>query len=91
MSCAVVAVLLTIMAAVPEASSASGAALYRDRCAPCHGARGQGARFAPRIIAGLPENQVRKVLVEGRGKMKPIQGASADQIAAIAKHVSTLR
>jgi mono/diheme cytochrome c family protein len=71
--------------------AADGAALFASKCSPCHGASGEGAKFAPRPIAGLPRQVVEAVLRDGFGKMRPPQGVTADERAALARYVAGLR
>lgn len=65
-----------------------GAALYKSKCAACHGQNGEGAKMAPTPIAGMSEADVAKVVNEGKGKMKPVKGLTDEQGKAIAKHVA---
>jgi mono/diheme cytochrome c family protein len=63
---------------------ADGAATYTSKCKGCHGAEGAGSKMAPTPIAGLPADQVKKAVTEGKGKMKPVKidAADADAVAA---------
>jgi hypothetical protein len=38
--------------------------------------------MAPKPIAGLPADEVKKAIVEGKGKMKPVKIEDADGVAA---------
>lgn len=68
----------------------AGRTLYERLCAGCHGIDGK-AKFAPTVVgvdAGALEAAVRK----GKGSMPGFGAQLGDQeIAAIAKYVSTLR
>ena len=76
----IVAALFTV--AVATSAHADAAATYASKCAACHGKAGQGAKVAPKPIAGLPADEVKKAIVEGKGKMKPVKIEDADGVAA---------
>ncbi len=65
-----------------------GAATYASKCKACHGAAGEGAKMAPNPIAGLPADQVKKAITEGKGKMKPVK---IDDAKAVAEYVAGLK
>lgn len=78
-----------LLASAGVASAAEdGAALYKSKCAACHGANGEGAKMAPAPIAGMSADGVKKTISEGKGKMKPVKGVTPEQADAIAKHVA---
>ncbi|OFX23272.1 MAG: hypothetical protein A2V77_00050 [Anaeromyxobacter sp. RBG_16_69_14] len=68
--------------AVAASAHADVAATYASKCAACHGKAGQGAKMAPKPIAGLPAAEVKKAIAEGKGKMKPVKIEDADGVAA---------
>jgi mono/diheme cytochrome c family protein len=76
----IIAALFTV--AVATSAHADAAATYASKCAACHGKAGQGAKVAPKPIAGLPADEVKKAIVEGKGKMKPVKIEDADGVAA---------
>jgi len=61
---------------------ADAAATYASKCAMCHGKAGEGAKMAPKPIAGAPAAEVKKAIAEGKGKMKPVKIEDADAVAA---------
>jgi cytochrome c553 len=71
-------------------------ALYKTKCANCHGANGEGkaAMKSPALKgSGITAEQVEKLLSQGiAGKKAPhgkaISGLKADQIKALAEYVS---
>lgn len=73
---------LFAVAFATTALAADGAALYNSKCKACHGADGAGAKMAPTPIAGMPADQVKKAITEGKGKMKPVKIDDADAVAA---------
>lgn len=77
--------------------AADGAALYKAKCAGCHGA--DGAKAIPAMgVKPLtaPEakaksaDQVATVITKGQGKMKPV-AVSPEEAKAIAGFVKTLK
>jgi len=76
-------ILIAVFAvAVATSAFADGAATYKAKCAACHGPDAKGAKMAPNAIAGLPTDQVKKAIAEGKGKMKPVKIDDADDVAA---------
>lgn len=75
--------IVTALAVLGFATSAfaDSAAVYASKCAACHGKAGEGAKMAPNPIAGKPADEVKKAIVEGKGKMKPVKIEDADGVA----------
>ncbi len=73
-----------------------GAALYKSKCAMCHGAAGEG-KIGPSLQkTALTPAQIATVLTKGaEGKKaphaKPIAGLTADQATAVATYVASLK
>lgn len=90
-------VAIALLASSPS-WAADGAALYKTRCANCHGATGEGkpAMKSPALKGdAMSADQIQQLLVEGApGKKAPhakaISGLNADQAKAIAAFVKTL-
>ena len=61
---------------------ADGAATFNAKCKMCHGAEGAGTKMVEKSIAGTPAADVKKVIAEGKGKMKPVAIDNADEVAA---------
>jgi len=84
---AAVAMMMTTAAFAAE----DGAALYKAKCAGCHGAAGEG-KMGPAIKG---KTNVVDVLTKGGATKaphtKPMAGVSADQAQAIATYVSGLK
>jgi mono/diheme cytochrome c family protein len=76
-----------------------GAALYKKKCAGCHGANGEGkpAMKAPALKGtSKSADQVADHLTKGEADSKPphnkgISGLTDDQAKAIAEYVKTLQ
>lgn len=95
--------VLSLAAMLLVGSSASwaaddGAALYKTKCAGCHGAKGEGkpAMKAPALKGTSMEvNQIVEHLTKGESASKPphnkgIAGLNEGQAKAIAEYVKTL-
>jgi mono/diheme cytochrome c family protein len=94
----VLAIAVALFALVPSLSWAAedGAALYKAKCAMCHGPDGAG-KIGPALKGTkLSEAQIVDVLTKGgEGKKaphsKPVAGLSADQAKAVAEFVKGLK
>jgi len=91
---------LMILAAFTLASSMAwaqdGAALYKTKCAMCHGPMGEGKVGPSLQKTALTQAQITDLLTKGaEGKKAPhskaISGLTADQAAAVATYVGTLK
>jgi mono/diheme cytochrome c family protein len=73
-----------------------GAALYKTKCAGCHGAKGEGKK-APSLKATKKDaDQITGHLTKGDAASKPphnkgMSGMKEDQAKAIAAYVTTLK
>ena len=90
-----VLVLLVAALAVPAWADATpdGAAIYKSKCAMCHGASGEGkaAMKTAQFPKTLAEADIVKTLENGKNKMPSFKTKlSADEIAQVAKFVKSL-
>jgi len=90
------AVALAAALTAATALGEDGGALYKSKCASCHGAEGKGdtpvgKALKVKPLAGTPlsAGEIAKVAAEGRAgtKMLAIKGLSAEQYQAIASFV----
>jgi len=89
---------LLLIATLPL-SAADGAALYKQKCAGCHGANGEGkpAVKAPALKGtSLEAGQIVTHLTKGESTSKPphnkgIAGLTDEQAQAIADYVKSLK
>lgn len=78
-----------------------GAAIYKAKCAMCHGPTGTPSAGMVKMlgikpvsdpsIKSLSEAQVEAQVKNGKGKMKPIAGLSDVQVKAVAEYFKTLK
>ena len=73
-----------------------GAAIYKAKCAACHGASGEGKMGPALKGTSLSADQIADALANGApGKKvphgKPMAGLTADQVSAVAAYVNTLK
>ncbi len=91
---------IIILAALTALSSIAwaedGAALYKAKCAMCHGAAGEGKVGPSLQKTALSEKQIDGLLTKGEaGKKAPhskaMAGLSAEQASAVATYVASLK
>ena len=88
-------VLAVAALALPAWADATpdGAALYKSKCAMCHGANGEGkpAMKTTQFPKSLDDAAIVKIIEDGKGKMPGYKGKlSPDEISQVAKHVKSL-
>lgn len=88
--------------AVQAADSAAGKAAYDKSCKSCHGADGTANPAIGKMmkvdmkdlkspdVQSLSDDDLKKVITEGKGKMKPVSAASASA-ADIVAYIRTLK
>ena len=94
---------LIAFAGISRAGAAEGKDLYTARCAPCHGANGEGkaaiakmynvvqAPLASKEVQAKTDVQLQQVILKGQGKMKPVSGVTEKQAADVVAYVRTLK
>jgi len=99
----VIVLTAAILLIVPAAfAAADGAALYKAKCASCHGADGSGQTAMGKAMKlrdlRSPEVQkqsdaeLTKVTADGKGKMPAYKGKLTDaEISALVAHMRTLK
>lgn len=79
------------------ADAAAGKSVYEAKCRGCHGPDGQGnpsiAKMMKVEMKPLTETtaDVKKVVMDGQGKMKPVGGLTAAQVDDVAAYVHSLK
>lgn len=83
-----------------SAAAQDGAALYRQRCQSCHGAKGEGranqkgSDLLTAEAKGRTDAEMVEVIKTGNGKASHAfgnRGINDDQINAMVKHIRTLQ
>jgi cytochrome c6 len=95
------ALAVAVMLCAPAKADEKSAALYKQKCAACHGADGKGETaagkamkvrsFADPDIAKMSDDELAGAIEKGKGKM-PAYGKSLkpDEIKAMVAYVRTL-
>ncbi len=85
------------------ASAGDGKALFASKCQSCHGPAGEGKEAIAKMfkVTMLPlgskeiqaksDADIKKVITEGHGKMKPVTGLSDAQVTDVIAFVRTLK
>ncbi len=78
-----------------------GAAIYKAKCAMCHGPTGTPSPGMAKMMgikpvsdpsmSGLTVAEISSAVKNGKGKMKPIAGLTDPQVAAVAAYFKTLK
>ena len=85
------------------AGAAEGKDLYNSKCQSCHGANGEGkaaigkafgvtmAPLGSKEVKAMSDADLKKVILTGKGKMKPVAGVSDKQADDIVAYVKTFK
>lgn len=85
------------------ADSAAGKAVYEKKCKMCHGAAGEGnpgmakalnvtiANLSSADVQKLSDADIKMVIAQGKGKMKPVAGLSDADVDNVIAYVRTLK
>lgn len=92
-------IAMLLLASLSSFAAADGAALYKSKCAGCHGANGEGkpAVKAPALKGTTRDAaEITEHLTKGESTSKPphnkgINGLTEEQAKAIAEYVKTLK
>ena len=89
-------VALSVSLAMPAFAQSDGAALYKTKCAACHGPAGEG-KIGPKLVGTtLSVDQIVDLITKGvEGKKLPhkksFTGVSTDDAKAVADFVKNLK
>jgi mono/diheme cytochrome c family protein len=91
---------LLFVLALPAVALADGAAIYKTKCTPCHGADGSGQTpvgknlkvrdLRSAEVQKLTDAEITKVLTDGKGKM-PTSKLEAADIKSVIAYIRTLK
>lgn len=89
--------------AAPAGTATAGKEVFDKSCKTCHGADGQGNPAIAKMmkvemhplgskeVQGKTDAELKKVISQGSGKMKPVPGLSAKQIDDVVAYVRSLK
>jgi cytochrome c6 len=94
--------ILAMLLAPLAAFAADGAAVYKAKCASCHGPDGKGETaigksmklrsLASADVQKTTDADLTKIISDGKGKMPAYKGKlSADEIKALVTYIRTLK
>jgi mono/diheme cytochrome c family protein len=95
--------IFLVGASLAYAGAPEGKALFESKCQACHGPKGEGKDAIAKMfkvtmhplgskeIQSMSDADIKKVITEGHGKMKPVTGLDAKQVADVVAFVRTLK
>jgi len=95
--------LLVTASAMPAADSAAGKEVFLKKCKTCHGEDGNGNQGMAKIlqttippmssdeVQGKSDAEMKKIITEGMGKMKPVKDLGDADIANVIAYVRTFK
>ena len=96
-------VTLLVFGGLAFAGAPEGKAVFTAKCQSCHGANGEGKpavgkmfgvtmpALASKEVQSQSDADLKKVILAGKGKMKPVAGVSDEQAGDIVAFVRTLK
>ena len=94
---------LVASAGLLRAGAPEGKEVYTTKCAPCHGANGEGKAaiakmysvtqrsLASKEVQARTDEELKQVILKGQGKMKPAAGVTEKQAADVIAFLRTLK
>ena len=98
-----IAIVFIAACGLAFAGAPEGKTVFDAKCQSCHGAKGEGkAAIAKMFKVEMPalsskevqsksDAQLKQIITEGKGKMKPITGLSEKQVDDVIAFVRTLK
>lgn len=98
-----IAIVFIAACGLAYAGAPEGKTVFDAKCQSCHGAKGEGkAAIAKMFKVEMPalsskevqsksDAQLKQIITEGKGKMKPITGLSEKQVDDVIAFVRTLK
>lgn len=99
---AICAAALTLPLLV-QAGAVEGKAIFAKSCRTCHGPEGQGNQAVAKAlkveipplgseqVQAMPDEEIKQVIREGKGKMKPVAGIGGKSLDDVVAHLRTLK
>jgi mono/diheme cytochrome c family protein len=96
-------ILAVAGAPVWAADAAAGKTVYTSKCQTCHAADGSGNQNLAKAmnvtlrplsgaeVQGMSDDELKKVITGGKGKMKPIAGLSGADAENVVAYIRTLK
>ncbi len=92
---------LAVVLVLPSAMNAQdAAALYKSKCAACHGPDGKGSAMGTKMgahdwtsaeVQGMTDAQLSDIITNGKGKMPKFASLPPDQIKGLVAYIRTLK
>ncbi len=85
-----------------EGNAKAGKAVFEKHCAVCHGPNGEGKEAIAKMykvampplgskeVQSKSDADIKKVVSEGYGKMRPVKGLSAAELSNLVAYIRTL-
>ena len=89
--------------AIAAGDAKAGKAVFVQKCSTCHGQQGEGKDTIAKTlkvelkhlgsaeVQAKTDDQIRKIVLEGEGKMKPVKDMDAKAIEDVTAFVRTLK
>jgi mono/diheme cytochrome c family protein len=97
-----VTALIVATGSTLAAEAKAGKSVYEKRCVSCHGADGKGSpamikamgekglNLTTKEVAGAKDEELVKVILEGKGKMPATKGLSKDEAKQVLEYARSL-
>ena len=95
--------LMLAAGAFAAGDAAAGKAIYEKSCKACHGADGTANPAIAKMmkvdiknlgsaeVQGMKDADIKAVITEGKGKMKPVKTVAAGDVDSVIAYVRTLK
>jgi mono/diheme cytochrome c family protein len=77
--------------AVSAADAKAGQAVYDKSCKACHGPDGTANASVAKMMKALSDDDIKKIVTDGKGKMKPVKAVSGVALDNVVAYIRTLK